>query len=398
MDFNSELKRIGRELDKVFKTAGDGCDLSKVNVIDGEDVSGQTTGYKTKKISDLNDRLAFLGEQIRSQGASVGPSDFSGIEGKGLGGLVAEDPGFREFVKNGAQGTYSKSFDKLFPSDVLGTKTLFQTSAGWDPQSLRQPGVVEKETRPIQVLDILPTRPTSQAKVVYMLESTRTHSAAETSEGTAFPESAFVLTETSTDVRKIADSIPVTDELLADVAGSAGFLNDRLIYGLRQRLDNQIVQGDGAAPNLEGILNATGIQTQVKGGDPTPDAIFKAAQKIRVTGRAQPTHVLIHPNDWQAIRLVTTADGIYLYGDPSKPGTNTLFGLTVVQSDILTENTALVGSFMAPWIVLWERAGVEVTVGYVGTQFTEGEVTLRATGRFALQIGRPAAMCTVTGI
>ena len=379
MDFNSELKRIGRELDKVFKTAGDGCDLSKVNVIDGEDVSGQTTGYKTKKISDLNDRLAFLGEQIRSQGASVGPSDFSGIEGKGLGGLVAEDPGFREFVKNGAQGTYSKSFDKLFPSDVLGTKTLFQTSAGWDPQSLRQPGVVEKETRPIQVLDILPTRPTSQAKVVYMLESTRTHSAAETSEGTAFPESAFVLTETSTDVRKIADSIPVTDELLADVAGSAGFLNDRLIYGLRQRLDNQIVQGDGAAPNLEGILNATGIQTQAKGGDPTPDAIFKAAQKIRVTGRAQPTHVLIHPNDWQAIRLVTTADGIYLYGDPSKPGTNTLFGLTVVQSDILTENTALVGSFMAPWIVLWERAGVEVTVGYVGTQFTEGEVTLRAT-------------------
>ena len=397
MELRSELERLNRELDRVFKAAGDGCDSGKVTVIDGEDCTDQSSRYKSKKIREMNDRMAFLGEQLRSQSVTVGPSDFSGIEGKGLGGLVAEDPGFREFVKNGAQGTYSKSFD-LYPSQIIGTKTLFQTSAGWNPQSIRVPGVVEKETRPIQVLDIVPTRPTSQAKVLYMLESTRTHSAAETSEGAAFPESAFVLTETSTDVRKIADSIPATDEQLADVEGAAGFLNDRLIYGLRQRLDNQILQGDGIAPNLEGILNATGIQTQAKGGDSVADAIFKAAQLVRVTGRAQPTHVLIHPLDWESVRLPTTADGIYIYGRPSSPGLNTLFGLTVVQSDILTENTALVGSFMSPWVILWERAGVEVTVGYVGTQFTEGEVTLRATGRFALQIGRPASFCTVTGI
>ena len=398
MELKSELDRLNRELDKVFKAAGDGCDLSKVNVIDGEDCTSQSSSYKSTKIREMNDRLAFLGEQLRSQSATVGPSDYSGIEGKGLGGMVTEDPGFKQFVKNGAQGTWSKSFDKLYPSQVLGRKTLFQTSAGWEPQSIRVPGVVEKETRPIQVLDILPTRPTSQAKVVYMLESTRTHSAAETSEGAAFPESAFVLTETETDVRKIADSIPSTDEQLADVDGAAGYLNDRLIFGLRQRLDNQILQGDGVAPNLEGILNVTGIQTQAKGADSVADAIFKAAQKVRVTGRTQPTHVIIHPNDWETVRLTKTADGLYIYGEPSKPGLNTLFGLTVVQSDILTENTALVGSFMAPWVVLWERAGVEVTVGFVGTQFTEGEVTLRATGRFALQIGRPASFATVTGI
>ncbi len=301
-------------------------------------------------------------------------------------------------MKNGANGTYSKSFDKLYPSQVLGQKTLFQTSAGWEPQSIRIPGVVEKETRPIQVLDILPTRPTSQAKVVCMLETTRTHSAAETSEGAAFPESAFALTETESDVRKVADSIPVTDEQLADVEGAAGYLNDRLIFGLRQRLDNQILQGDGAAPNLEGILNATGIQTQAKGADSVADAIFKAAQLVRVTGRAQPTHVIIHPNDWQDVRLTKTADGLYIYGEPSKPGLTSLFGLTVVQSDILTENTALVGSFMAPWIVLYERQGVVLEVGYVGNQFTEGEKTFRITGRWSLALGRPAAMCTISGV
>jgi HK97 family phage major capsid protein len=129
-----------------------------------------------------------------------------------------------------------------------------------------------------------------------------------------------------------------------------------------------------------------------------PDAIFKAMTKVRVTGRALPTHILLHPNDWQQIRLLRTADGLYIWGNPSEAGVERIWGLPVVQNESLTENAGLVGSFMAAWIQLVERRGITVEMGFVGSNFTEGKQTLRASGRWALPVYRPAAFCTVTGI
>jgi HK97 family phage major capsid protein len=272
------------------------------------------------------------------------------------------------------------------------------TSAGWAPESTRTGVVVDDITRPVQISDIMPMGRTGMAAVVYMEETTRTHSAAETTEGAAYPESAFVLTQRSSTVRKIADSIPVTDEQLEDVAMVESYVEGRLNFGVQQRVDYQLLQGDGIAPNLQGILNTPSIQTQAKGADPVPDAIYKAMTLVRVTGRAAPTHVCIHSNDWQAIRLLRTTDGLYIWGSPSESGPERIWGLPVVQNEVNTENTALVGSFLLPWITLFERRGVIIERGFVNTQFTEGEQTIRASGRWALVVYRPEAFCTVTGI
>src|SRR5690606_27655238 len=129
---------------------------------------------------------------------------------------------------------------------------LFETGAGWAPETTRIGVVVEAPTRPLQVIDIIPSGRTSQAAVVYMEETTRTHAAAEVAEGGLYPESEFVLTEKSSPVRKIGDSIPVTDEQLDDVEGVQSYLTARLMFGLRQRFDAQILAGNGTAPNLRG--------------------------------------------------------------------------------------------------------------------------------------------------
>jgi hypothetical protein len=57
----------------------------------------------------------------------------------------------------------------------------------------------------------------------------------------------------------------------------------------------------------------------------------------------------------------------------------------------------LVGDF-ANFCALYERRGVEIQVGYVSTQFIEGERTIRAGLRVAFVSYRGAAFCTVTGI
>ena len=176
----------------------------------------------------------------------------------------------------------------ILPIGLAELKALFLTSAGWAPESTRTGQVVEAVTRPIQVTDIIPSGRTGQASVVYMREDTRTHAAAEVAEGAAVAESEFVLSQQSSTVRTIGDSVPVTEIQLEDVPQVESYLNGRLNFGVQQRLDGQILTGDGIAPNLEGILNVTGIQTQAKGADPVMDAYYKAMVLCRVTeiGRA----------------------------------------------------------------------------------------------------------------
>ena len=120
--------------------------------------------------------------------------------------------------------------------------------------------------------------------------------------------------------------------------------------------------------------------------------------KVRVTGRAFPNIVVLHPNDWQDIRLLRTADGIYIWGNPSEAGPERIWGLTVIQTDAETENTGLVGDFQNH-IQLFERMGIEVKISDShSTYFTEGKLAVKASFRVALPVYRPAAFCTVTGI
>lgn len=280
----------------------------------------------------------------------------------------------------------------------IGLKTLMTTAAGFAPESTRTGQVVEAVTRPIQVLDLIPSRPMNQAVEKYMEQTTRTHSAAERAEGAAYAESAFVYTEKTSDVRSIGDSIPVTDEQLEDEAQVAGLLDQQLRFGALQRLDLQVLVGNGTAPNLRGINNVVGIQTQAKGADSQIVAFMRALTKIRITGRANPNASVMHPNDWVDILLTQDAQGNFLFGNPfSGPGPQSLFGIPVAQSDAQTENTGLVGDFLN-FCRLGEKKGVTVEIGYVGTQFTEGKKTLRATLRACFTVYRPAAFCQITGI
>lgn len=322
---------------------------------------------------------------------------------KSLGELIARS---EEYTKWGKKGGLDFRHDE-YPSDflakaavpkTLGMKTLMQTTAGYAPESIRIPGYVEAVTRPIQLLDIIPMGRTSYENVVYMEETTRTHNAAEKAEGGTYAESAFAFTERTSAVRKITDSLPVTDEQLEDVPFIEGYINDRLLFGLRQRLDYQCLLGDGNAPNLRGIKNVVGIQTQAKGADPTPDAFYKAMTKLRVTGRVTPTHHIIHPSDWEEIRLLRTADGVYIWGSPSEAGIERMWGLPVVQQDADSAGTGYTISAQPAWMSLFEKRGVDTQVGYTGTQFVEGKRTIRADMRFAFVVFRPAAVCSVTGI
>lgn len=416
------------ELGKVFDEAksADGYDFNKVKCL-GSDVKGSIA--VAEKVKQMNDELNELGEHadkladaekaaLEHQGREKarrsftlpnagGPRNEEQFRIKSLGELMGECKQLSDWCASGHVGQLDLGFEKAWLSellakaamgDTLGVKTLMSTSAGYAPQAIRLPGFVEAATRPIQLLDIIPMFQTTESAIVYMEETTRTHGAAETAEGGTYAESTFVFTERNSPVRKITDSLPVTDEQLSDVAMMSGYVASRLTFGVRQRLDRQVLLGDGSAPNLRGLANLAGIQSQAKGTDPVVDTFFKAMVKIRTVGRAMPTHHLIHPTDWQGIRLQRTADGVYIWGAPSESGPERLWGLGVVQPDAGSAGTGYTGAFDVSTCSLFERQGVEVAVGYVNDDFGKGKKTVRADTRAALTWFKPAAFCQNTGL
>lgn len=391
------------ELATIFDEAGPDIDFGKVKSVKGN------TFDIAAHVRKLNDEMTDLSKKRDDLQAVAKAADRARVAGQQDGSGETGDG-----AATGGQQSARKSLGELFTGSKaykartgpvgpearldVELKTLLTTTTGWDPEETRTGRVVEFATRPLQVADLIPQTTTSQSAVQYMEETTFTNAAAEVAEGGTYPEAALALTEQTSIVRKIAVFLPVTDEQLEDEPQVRGYIDNRLPFMIRQRLDLQILTGNGTAPNLRGILNTVGIQTQAKASDPTPDAIYKAIVKVEVVGQAVANAVVMHPTNWQDVRLLRTADGLYIWGNPSDAGPERIWGLRVVRAQAETLGSALVGDF-SNFVELAVRRGIDVQVSNShSTFFVEGKQALRADIRAALVVYRPTAFCTVTGL
>ncbi len=405
----NELEAKNKKLAQVFEEAGPEMDMDKVKCLEGN------SHAKAEKIKQLNDELTDISKEVdrlagiekiaddtkrRTEGLTkANRIILPGVPGDGIVGPRGEIIQPKSLGQLLIESKAYKNREQSAPAELdIELKTLFSTSAGWAPEVLRTGRVVEDAQRPIQVTDAFPAGATGMNSIKYMEETTFTSAAAEAAEGGAYGESALALTEQTSPVQKVATFLPITDEQLEDEVRVSSYVDNRLRFMLGQRLDLQLLVGDGSSPNLRGVLNVVGIQTQAKGADSVPDAIRKGITKVRVTGRANPNRIIMHPNDWEAIVLLKTADGIYIWGSPSMAGPERIWGLPIVQSDAETENTAVLGDFLVH-SELVSRRGIIVKISDShSTYFIEGKQAIRADVRIALIFYRPEAFCTITGI
>ncbi len=413
-ELREEIAAKNDRLHKVFEQAGDEMDLAKVDLIDGD------THQKAAEIRRLNDELTALGverdrlehletikklnasEQARDRdpaggfrfpaGMTDGTSGGSRQPQKALRQLLQDHKGYRDFRDGRARSA-------VFEIPVPDFKTLI-TLTTISPQNLRQP-LVNMALEERLVTDLMLEGQVDRGTVEYYEETTVTNSAATVAEGVAMAESALAYTLRTEPVRKIGHFIPATNESLADVSFLESQIRGRLAYGVRRIEETQVITGNGTGTNLTGILSRSGIQTQAKGTDPTPDTVYRAMQKVRGSagsGFAEPTAAVFHPNDWTDIKLLRTADGIYIWGNPSDEGPDRIWSLPVRQTTGITEGTGLVGAFR-PHAEVLRREGITVTLSTEhSTFFTEGKVAILAESRLGLAIYRPSAFCTCTGI
>lgn len=352
---------------------------------------------------DTDNSAALKSTQPRGKTHAADPSDSRDSERpatKSLGELFVESPAFKNWKPGMESGpVLTIDMEAQYGKSVAsrGVKALFDSATGWAPQAIRLPDVITPGFETVSIAALMPEGRTSQNAVPYMEETTTTSAAAEVLEGGAKPESTLALTEKTSPVRKIATSLPVTDEALEDVPMVESYVDTRLRTFLVLRENFSLLRGDGSAPNLRGIETTVGVQTQAKGGDPTPDAIYKAMTKVRVNSFFEPTAGVFHPNDWQDIRLLRTSEGIYIFGSPADSAPERIWGMQAVQTTQQLENTGLVGAFRAGAQV-FRRTDVTLQVGWINDQFTHNQRTILVEERLALVVFRPLAFCLVTGI
>lgn len=308
------------------------------------------------------------------------------------------------FVKSAAYKNRGGSIGPMSTLDLDVKNTLFQRSAGAAPESIRTGYIdLSPERRPA-VLNFVPAFPTSQSSVKFMRETTYTATnVVEKAEGAAFGEAALALTEVSLPVEKIPAFIPVTDEQLEDVEWVRAYLDGRLEFMVRARLDLQILQGDASTPNLEGTENVTGIQVQALAGDDITDGAYKLFTKIRDDndnsgGDAEPSVAFIRAAKWQTVQLMRTTDGIYIWGSPSQAGPMTIWGVPRVLTNAVTSTKLVAGDYTAHSYVAVKRdIDVQISNSH-DDYFVKGKQAIRADVRVAMIHLRPSAFGELTGL
>jgi HK97 family phage major capsid protein len=309
-----------------------------------------------------------------------------------------------EFFKKGqhrVQSAWRSPSVELF--DRMRGTTLTEDPASGGalivPQYL--PGIVPLGFQPIVVADLFAQGTTTSNLIIYMKETTFTNAAATTAEGAAKPESALIFSPVQDPVRKVAHFLPVSEEMLEDSDQIQSYIDARLRLGVDLAEENSLLNGDGIAPHILGVLNRPGIAPPypVTAPDNNADAIYKQMMTIAWTSFLMPDGIVMNPSDWAGTVLIKTTQGAYLTAGPfAALQAPTLWGLPVALSPSIVKGTALVGAFKAAG-QLFTRGGMRVEASNSHLDFfIKNLVAIRAEERIALCIYRPGAFGTVTGL
>lgn len=280
------------------------------------------------------------------------------------------------------------------------------------------PGVVPTLFRRLTVADLLPQGQMSSPTLIYVQETAVTNNAATVAEGALKPLSDITLAQVTEVARKIATLGKISDEMLSDINYIQSYLNGRLTLFVQLAEEDQILNGNGTPPNLTGLMNRAGLTAaQAKGADTALDAIYKEITKIRLGSFLEPDGIVLHPTDWQGIRLAKDGQQQYYGGGPFQygpygngsfgggnetnmltSGAERLWGVRVIVTPAIAAGTALVGAFTTS-AQLWRRSGLTVEMSNSNNDdFEKNMVTVRVEERVALEVARPAGFGKVTGL
>jgi len=351
--------------------------LNDAEAFDQVDSAYKVGSEKLEQASKLRQRADALMEHLGNKAA--GSPSLKKLFGSAAEALMAS-PEYARLQETGAFTSPNARIDipgieivgrDDFVARIQARAPLFAVDTPVDGAALvdidqRRYPPVGIPVRPLRLLDLITVGTTESDQIIYVEETTRTDAAVETALGDAYGEAEYVYTEQTANVRDIGHWTPAHRSQLADQGQLQTLVSGRLEYGVENRLDGQIVSGDGAGSNLKGILNTTGIGAINRDGTAAErkiEAIHRGITWIRLHGFIEPDGIGMHPQDYEDVLFEKDANDNYLLpgvlGGVSGTTPMTVWGKSIVVTTAFPQYSVLVGAYK-PGAVCWMRSGVSV--------------------------------------
>lgn len=359
--------------------------------------NGKATTDLTGKIDDLSAKYAetekALGEIVQKQDKMSARK----VDGPmSLGESFMKSEKVAAFMES--RGSDSSKVRVEIKNTIIGEGGSPQNPVDTIVPTDRLAGIVPGAFRSLNILDVIPMGSTGSNQIEYTQEATFTNAAAEAAEAAAKAETDLTFTLVNEPVRTIAHWIKVSKQVLDDAPMIESYINGRLVYGVRKRLQTQVLAGNGTTPNLSG-LSASGRHTAFTptSGESGLDSINRAKYAV-IGADFEANVVLVNPANWGVIERAKrgSSDKGYVLGDGAAVNyiangmVPTVWGLPVIMSNDVTSGKFFVLDRNATQLFM--RSGVEVEMGFVNADFTNNLMTIRAEMRAAMAVYQPTAV------
>ena len=210
---------------------------------------------------------------------------------------------------------------------------------------------------------------------------TNTNNAAAAAEAGALGESVMNFALKQTPVQMIGTFVKISRQCRDDAPQLASFIDNRLAYYVNRKLENQIINGDGTSPNLEGILSS-GSTDMTDGSGGMIDDLRDMLQTLQTNG-FNASAFFLNPADLATIDKTKETAGAYIAADPRANNLPVLWGVPIVTSDQVAAGKGIVGDWAAASALHVRQGTVVEMFEQDGTNVQSNLITVRASVRAA---------------
>ena len=279
----------------------------------------------------------------------------------------------------------AKSIQFKAAADMLISTNI---SGGNVPVEQRIPGMNALASRQVRLLDIV-SRGTAESNVIsWVSQANKDGAAGGTDEGALKNQIDFDLVVASETVVKRTAFIKVSDEMVDDISFMASEINNELMRELLKDVEAQVYEGNGTAPNLNGIRTvatafAAGTFAGTVDNANLVDVLRVAINQVKIANQDMPNFILLNPSDVTALKMIKvgSADDRYIDQLQMVAGQLSLDGVSIIESTLVTQDEYLVGAFNLATV--YDKGSISIEVGLDGDDFTKNLRTVRAEWRGA---------------